>query len=344
MRGEGRNGTPTETVSPAMYQQAFRIGFFAAAFFLVSPSHGQIADLNFDESSGHYNAVTALTGDPKKVNDDPTSQVGNVDVKTSVSFNGVSIGESTDPKFKTAIGPYFSDVLVQGRVSRQQADPSSTYTVVPRVVGLITASGTVPTQVAWTAKVTATYTDAFYFTDNGASPRVLGISLTSSELNNESFFPSGAFNESTNTSLTLTFESPSDLLSPVVIEVPFVSSDPEAHQINLEFDQFGPDNLYEMTARLDVTSTFTIPPPVTEPTGSLGVNLTNDVFVDDLIFATIELSDAIDGLPIQQFVPKADAIGPPTDGAIVPSPSAAAAGLALLTLMVSRRPGKQGPD
>ncbi|MEM0914179.1 MAG: MYXO-CTERM sorting domain-containing protein [Planctomycetota bacterium] len=312
------------------------ISLFLVGSMAATPSQGQIADLNFDDSSGHYNAVSALTGIPKTGGVDPTGQTQNPDVTASITFNQVAIGEATSPKNKSPFGNYFSDARIQGRVSRQQANPSSTYTVVPQIVSGITASGTVPSQVDWTASTTALYRDAFYFNDTGNTSKVLGVTFATSPSNIVELFPSSRENLATSTSLTLTFESPNKALSPTTLDVPFSAGSAQEQMVNIEFDRFGPDNLFTMTLNLDVTSTFTIPAPTTEATQTQAVNWIDDSFTD-LPFATISLSDSIAGAATKQFEPLADAPGPPSDTAIVPTPSAAAAGVALLALVVARR-------
>lgn len=69
---------------------------------------------------------------------------------------------------------------------------------------------------------------------------------------------------------------------------------------------------------------------------SQAVNWIDDSFTD-LPFATILLSDEIAGAATMQFKPLAPAPGPPIDASIIPASSAAAAGLAMLTLVAERR-------
>ncbi|MEM1210633.1 MAG: hypothetical protein AAGI54_15335, partial [Planctomycetota bacterium] len=140
----------------------------------------------------------------------------------------------------------------------------------------------------------------------------------------------------TTTSLTLTFESPNKALSPITLDVPFSPGSAQEQAVNIEFDRFGPDNLFTMALNLDVTSTFTIPAPTTEATQTQAVNWIDESFTD-LPFATIVLSDEIASAATRQFVPLADVPGPPVEVPVVPTPSAAAAGLALLVFVVSGR-------
>lgn len=305
-----------------MHRPTLVICVFLFAHLATFAAEAQVADMVFDDTAGSYNAVANLTN---SIND------GSRHSESKATFSQVPLNTTRGPQAHSDVTTHGSFTRSIGTVTRAQADPSSTYSVTPEIFAQVVAGDTdAKKSTIYTMKITANYSDHFYLTDTGSATKTLGITFTPNP-NAKKFFPVGSNVYSPNIEgFSLEFEPP-DTKVQETIDVSALFGVGPQRQFNIEFDKFGPDNLYRMHMELLLESN------VNGLDGNisleLGANLSNSGGFNTRPIATIEISDPIPGVLTRRFGSVVGTPGPQP----VPTPAAAVAGLTLLGLLVTRR-------
>ncbi len=284
----------------------------AAALLIVAAGNteAQIANLTFNEStSGNYSAAAELT----------SSDPGQGTVLSTITFNNVAIGTTPTVQDQRTIGAFSSSTEVTGKVTRTQADPSSTYTVVTELSGDVISSDLNPKAPTNALSIRATYSDQFWTTDPGGGANILGFTLTPTPGNNITF-PQNPI--STGNLFNLVFHHPDPNVPPIVIDSLF-GPNKFKRQFNISFEEFGPDELYTMTLNLSLDSAVKMNGQQTQPNETMTANLSANGTIESVPFATIQISDGIPNRRTYRFE-------------VIPEPSSLAL-LGLGGLLIPRR-------